>query len=467
MPKVKLIILFVFIAFSGIEAYSQKDSMPYITGICYMDTNRNGLLDAGEPPLQGIFVASDHCPVPEVTCIYGNYYHYLCDTVDSMRVHKPDWALYYTVTPEWHYVWQDSSYVNFGFVQDTSAQDLKITGINTSPPPRSGYDSYIYTGYQNLGKTVTGSVLTVTIDNSLTYISATPSPSLVQGNTITWELPVLNHLDYSVVSIKYGVPSSAAAGTPLVFTSTIEPQAGDWNIADNSVSKEIITVDVINDYYKTCEQDIVIDIDEVPFSPEIEYSIHFRNNGQGEIVNIRIADTLSEMLMHNTAHLITSSHPCTFIIDENGLLTVIFSDIFLPDSASAGNECYGYFTYSIRTRNDLQVHDVIENKAYLYYDFNEALITNTVINIVDETTGIHEKATSGIVIYPNPATNNITLNAAAGVYYCIINFTGKILLNGCLSYNIQEINISHLSPGCYFLMLNDGNRILRTSFIKE
>jgi hypothetical protein len=46
--------------------------------------------------------------------------------------------------------------------------------------------------------------------------------------------------------------------------------------------------------------------------------------------------------------------------------------------------------YSIKLLNNLPIGTQIKNTAYIYFDFNEAVITNTTVNTLSVNVGVEE-----------------------------------------------------------------------------
>jgi hypothetical protein len=75
-----------------------------------------------------------------------------------------------------------------------------------------------------------------------------------------------------------------------------------------------------------------------------------------------------------------SKHPYTFTLSGQGVMTWRFDHIMLPDSLTNEEESKGFFNYTVNQRQNNPLGTVIENTAYIYFDFNDAIITNTTIN---------------------------------------------------------------------------------------
>lgn len=93
-------------------------------------------------------------------------------------------------------------------------------------------------------------------------------------------------------------------------------------------------------------------------------------------------------------------------------------------------------------------------------------IYTTTFTVSENITSINEVSKeNNILIYPNPATNYISVINSNEIYYIeLYNISGKLVFN---STNTQKINISHLKSGVYMLKANTSNSTLVKKFIKE
>ena len=67
-----------------------------------------------------------------------------------------------------------------------------------------------------------------------------------------------------------------------------------------------------------------------------------------------------------------------------------------------------------------------------------------------------------ITVYPNPADDFIIINVKQPTQFTISDIFGKIILKGIISYDNQQINISELSCGLYFIKIaNDSIKIIK------
>ena len=79
-----------------------------------------------------------------------------------------------------------------------------------------------------------------------------------------------------------------------------------------------------------------------------------------------------------------------------------------------------------------------------------------------------EKDYSSIRIYPNPATDQIRINASEPIRKMdLFSGNGKILENRTIFNNSLSVDVSFLKPGLYFLRIQTENQIITEKFIKK
>jgi hypothetical protein len=136
----------------------------------------------------------------------------------------------------------------------------------------------------------------------------------------------------------------------------------------------------------------------------------------------------------------------------------------LSDSTTDYEGSMGYFQYRMKPLPNLPLGTQIENTAYIYFDYNAPIITNTTQNnfqTVVSTINRNEQA-NHLKVYPNPANEIVNINLQNNnIENCIItNALGQTV------YNIQ-LNISHLNTGVYFVKVRSDNGSYTAKFIKS
>ena len=119
-------------------------------------------------------------------------------------------------------------------------------------------------------------------------------------------------------------------------------------------------------------------------------------------------------------------------------------------------ESHGFFNYTIKPKSVVKDGERIENSVLIYFDYEDPLQSNIVVNTIKYTCNPDVKS---LHIFPNPATDLV--NIVAGDIQKdipllhtikISNFTGGVVLeiNNREVYNIKA-EIGQLAPGIYYL----------------
>ncbi len=119
-------------------------------------------------------------------------------------------------------------------------------------------------------------------------------------------------------------------------------------------------------------------------SQNLEYKIRFQNTGTDTAFTVVVRDTISEELDMSTLTEGVSSHTYDLTIEEENILVFTFNNILLPDSTTNLVESNGFFEYSISPLEGILPETRIENRASIYFDFNEPIHTNTVFHTIEK-----------------------------------------------------------------------------------
>jgi uncharacterized repeat protein (TIGR01451 family) len=108
----------------------------------------------------------------------------------------------------------------------------------------------------------------------------------------------------------------------------------------------------------------------------IEYLVQFQNTGTDTAFRVVVKDTLSPHFNLSSYKTLAASHPHTWQINPNGVLTFTFNNIKLVDSFTNEKGSHGFFRYKIQLKDSVATGTKLENKAAIYFDFNTPIITN-------------------------------------------------------------------------------------------
>jgi uncharacterized repeat protein (TIGR01451 family) len=307
-------------------------------------------------------------------------------------------------------------------------------------------------------------VNTATIDNNNYTIS---------GNTITWNFPASPNLTTSFDNIMFYVPSGIPSGTPHYFISNIiaTGASSDCNIQNDSSlllqivgnsydpNDKVVSRNIMYQNLQNNTEEIDANIQDI-----LTYTVRFQNTGTAPAQNVYILDTLDSNLDWSTFMPMQSSHPMTIVDLGNGVKRFEFSQIWLPDSTSNEPASHGALTYRIQENANNIVGSTIENTAYIYFDWNSPIVTNTTFNVNSDNWAVYEKLNQPISIFPNPTNKELIIqnpfdNEKSN--YIIFDCFGKIIAIGDLESNLTKIFVDQFENGLYFLQIDQN----RTSFV--
>ncbi|KJD33371.1 hypothetical protein PK35_05790 [Tamlana nanhaiensis] len=272
--------------------------------------------------------------------------------------------------------------------------------------------------------------------------------------------------------VNMSVPSSLNLGD--VLTNSASVSIYDYNSTDNSstLTETVVSSYDPNDILESHGPEIIYD--DFTTDDYLYYTIRFQNVGTADAINISIDNTLDSKLDKSTIQMLTSSHDYVFT-RTNNQLNWQFDDIHLPSEDMDEPNSHGYVYYKIKPTAGYSVDDIIPNKAEIYFDFNEPIITNTFeTKFVNETTLSKEGFYSqNFYTYPNPTSENLDLifnTASKGlIEITAFDLQGKLIFktNKVLDNNKTHLNVSKLKSGFYILKVKkDGIESVRKLIVE-
>lgn len=236
------------------------------------------------------------------------------------------------------------------------------------------------------------------------------------------------------------------AGTQLNFSANVLAQ-GEQDLQFNSANFAAIVLNSYDPNDKQCHLPTNLILAE---QEDLGYTIRFQNDGNYPALNVEIRDTISLNLDLTTFRLIASKHPVSFSIDQTTREIVFrFSGIQLQASQDNLEASQGYVSYSIEEIPNLPLNSVIENTAYIYFDFNPPIITNTTFNI-NGFVGIETEQQLALTIYPNPTSDFLYINGSAQGEVSIYSISGQLMLRQAFDAT-TKIDLSQIESGVYLV----------------
>ncbi len=296
-----------------------------------------------------------------------------------------------------------------------------------------------------------GGQVVINFSGPVSYLStlSTIQPSSVVGNSIIYNITDFSTVDiYDDFWIALKTDTAAIAGESVCVDVSIIA-AGDNNPSNN---QKHLCYHVTNSYDPNMKETYPENV--LPgYNDWFYYTVHFQNTGNAQAHNISLTDTLSNSLDLSTFERINYSHDNTTVLSGH-ILQFNFNNINLPDSTSNSSGSKGYVQYRVKPKTNLPAGTIIDNKAYIYFDYNAPIITNTSHNTYALITGINNVNKAEFTIYPNPTSGMITISAertAATMNVSVHNVVGDVVFE---SKNLQgktQLDLSYLCNGVYFV----------------
>lgn len=446
-----------------------------VTGWVYGDRNGNGRPSFNEVGfaqpvvLEAVQAASTSYVTTERD---GTYTMYADSGAYQFQLPRP--PAHYTLTQpaNGRYVGRLAGYTavdslrHFGLVAIANQPDLRVT-VTPYGRARPGRITRYRATIENVGTTTTpAGSLVLTLDPQAQYESAIPAGTNV-GQAITWSYGALAPFGLLNFDVEFSLLSTVAVGTLLNTTATAR-LAGDLVPADNTdtATQPVVSAFDPNEMRVSYSR---ITPAQVAAGLPLDYTIHFQNIGSDTAFAIVLQDTLNfRQLNLGTLQMVAQSHNCSWSLSGQGLLTIRFLSIKLPERNVDVLRSQGFVRFRVLPKASLVLGEVVPNRAHIFFDFNAPVRTNTVTTTVLLPTALLQNRTAlAWDVYPNPSSGWVTaaavLPSAGFVTLQLLDALGRVVQEhtlGATTGNFrQTLDISQQAPGLYMLRLRlpDGS----------
>ena len=133
----------------------------------------------------------------------------------------------------------------------------------------------------------------------------------------------------------------------------------------------------------------------------------------------------------------------------------------LPDSGIDEPGSHGFVSYTVQPKSNLVHGTEVLNTAYIYFDLNTPIITNTTLTrFVSQFTSLKELHKSGIKVYPNPFSGKAVVQTQMILeepQLMLYDLQGRVISVQYPAGNTNsfEVDAGQLSSGTYILKLTD------------
>lgn len=354
---------------------------PNLSGKVFHDTNENGIKDFGEQGIMGQIVKLD--PGPQYTYTNSEGLFYFLTNPGNLEVsHLPYNLWYETGIGLYNIDLTQGQYIDtlhFGVQNRLNVLDVAINIIGS--PTRIGFNTHYWLTYKNWGTVTENGTIEFKYDSALSFIYSSPLTPLSHiGNTLTFAYDTLGPNTQRQIRVEFQVPGVQFLGDTLQSYAMITPITPDTFIVNN---------------YDTLYQEITGSYDPndkkvVPAGSEnsgyiehgqrLTYTIRFQNTGTDTAFTVIIRDTLDADLDIETFVVEAYSHPVSWQLLSGNEFYFRFHNILLPDSSVNEAESHGFIRYSVSPKNGLIDGTIVTNTSHIFFDYNPAIVTNTVMN---------------------------------------------------------------------------------------
>jgi Secretion system C-terminal sorting domain len=289
---------------------------------------------------------------------------------------------------------------------------------------------------------------------------------------LAWNFDTFKPNESKSIEIQFKTAIDAPIRSEITDIVGIEPIVTDNFKDDNTQSLPQVVVGS----YDPNDKKVVInykkgDYDFYPNS-EFVYTIRFQNTGNYPADFVRVVDTLSDILDISTLKFLSASHEYKTNSSKGRVLVFDFNPINLPDSTANEAKSHGFIKFSIKPKRQIYGNETINNTAYIYFDYNPAIITNTV-KTQQLIIGIKEQdITENLQISPNPANTQVTFSIDEcnnkTIQARIYAMDGRLLrTKSAINNQANVMDVSTLGAGVYLLRVQSACKNYIGKFIVD
>lgn len=442
-----------------------------VRGTCYFDFNANNVFDGND--INALKLINLQSGSTSLNIWANGAYQIGVNDGNNFSITIPNPPSYYTVVPSGHTAFfplgtsnQVDSLNDFALQPIPNQNDLEVSFSMGATRPGFGGTGVLI--LNNVGTTSKSGVLNLLLNSpNLTIDSITPPIGTTINNNSANLSYSLSPMQRSIWWIRYTLDSTTVLGTLIqsIANASDPLDLTPVNNVDTVITQVTGSYDPNN---KLVSPNNDLDLSTVAAGLDLEYTINFQNTGTDTAFTVVITDTISPLLDLSTMEILSSSHPVSVdMVDRKVFFR--FYNINLPDSNVNEPLSHGNVRYRIRPATNCAAGDELLNTAYIYFDFNQPIVTNTTQNVVILPSGLNEIDGFDFELYPNPTTDGwVYVNSLSPIKQVwVYDISGRLLqqLNGSSATQIR-LDARSWNTGVYLIKLETSKGLHTERFVR-
>jgi hypothetical protein len=301
----------------------------------------------------------------------------------------------------------------------------------------------------------------VVLDSNVILQSASPSYNSNIGGTYIFKNLTFNYGVTNLIVLKVVYPfTKFKFGDKVRQYASLSPVAGEDTLdnRDSIVQRMVYSYDP-NAKRSLPEGKITESL------KSIRYFIDFQNEGNDVARTVTVIDTINTKLPAYEYKMVGSSHPYSMTIQPGtSIVKWVFENINLAPKTTDEKASKGYIVFDAKLRGDLKVGDSIRNKASIFFDYNDPVITNyAVVSMVktDLPGSVQNipNALNALQVFPNPAQQAFVFKNLESAEQNLTIYDAKGALIGTIhlkSFESKVIDIMQWTKGIYIVVNSEG-----------
>ncbi len=352
--------------------------------------------------------------------------------------------------------------------------DLRVS--LSAEKPRPGFNHTIYLVIYNDGLYAQSGSVELVYDAGVSYEAQVWNEGLSVTNNVSIHTLTLSFSNLAPsggnigIGLEFSTPASTALGTQQNYSAHVTPDVNDATPPNNTEAMQLTVVGSYdpNEISVVPVGRLVDSACWIASDTFLKYTIRFQNTGNFPATFVAIRDTVDETTLDLASFKAgAGSGDYRVQLMDNNTLVFLFDPINLPDSATDEPNSHGFVSYYIKRKPNLTAGTLIENSAAIYFDFNVPVFTNTLYNIICQTSGIDELTNeASISIQPNPFTNEtvIKVNGLSNetLQLSVFDIQGRRLFNDQSSNGSFSVERKNMSAGIYIYEVRQKGALIGT-----